>query len=96
MQIHLQSCGIISGPMFAISDCLPQQAKYGWKVQLHLKRRMDILLTSEFVTYKCYDWVWYHSQTNPNKSELGRRVGSAYDATQGLAYYVNLPIKKRK
>ena len=43
---------------------------------------------SEFLTHKWYDWIWYHDPASPIRSELGRWLGPAHDATQGMAYHV--------
>jgi hypothetical protein len=39
---------------------------------------------SEYVTFKWYDWVWFHEPSNPEKQELGRWLGPAHNAGQGL------------
>ena len=43
---------------------------------------------SEYLTFKWYDWVWYHEPNDPDKSLIGRWLGPAHDIGQGLAYYV--------
>ena len=43
---------------------------------------------SEYLTFKWYDWVWYHEPNDPDKTLIGRWLGPAHDIGQGLAYYV--------
>ena len=43
---------------------------------------------SEYVTFKWYDWVWFHEPNNPDKQEIGRWLGPAHNVGQGLAYNV--------
>ena len=42
----------------------------------------------EFLIHGWYDWVWYHNPVSPDKDELGRWLGPAHNAGQGLAYHV--------
>ena len=46
---------------------------------------------AELIVHKWYDWVWYHDPVDPEKNQLGRWLGPAHDATQGLAYYILTP-----
>ena len=43
---------------------------------------------SEYLTFKWFDWVWYHEPVNPDKELLGRWLGPAHNIGQGLAYHV--------
>ena len=43
---------------------------------------------AEFLQHKWYDWIWYHDPNDPDVSNLGRWLGPAHSATQGLASYV--------
>ena len=43
---------------------------------------------SEFIEFKWYDWVWYYDPTKPERAQIGRWLGPAHNAGQGLAYYI--------
>lgn len=43
---------------------------------------------SEYTTFKWFEWVRYHEPTEPEKSKLGRWLGPAHNAGQGLCYYI--------
>ena len=43
---------------------------------------------SELVEFNWYDWVWYYDPTKPERVQIGRWLGPAHNAGQGLAYYV--------
>lgn len=43
---------------------------------------------SELVEFDWYQWVWFNDPTSPNRTELGRWLGPAHNAGQGLAYYI--------
>ena len=43
---------------------------------------------AEFLIHKWFDWVWFHDPNDPDTSILGRWLGPAHDATQGMAYHI--------
>ena len=43
---------------------------------------------SELLEFNWYDWVWYYEPTKPERAQLGRCLGPAHNAGQGLAYYI--------
>jgi hypothetical protein len=42
----------------------------------------------EYLVFKWFEWVWYHDPPSPEKVKLGRWLGPAHGAGQGLAYHV--------
>ena len=43
---------------------------------------------SELVEFEWYQWVWYNDPVSQERTKLGRWLGPAHNAGQGLAYYV--------
>ena len=43
---------------------------------------------SELVEFDWYQWVWFNDPVSPGRTQLGRWLGPAHNAGQGLAYYV--------
>ena len=43
---------------------------------------------SELVEFEWYQWVWYNDPASTDRIQLGRWLGPAHNAGQGLAYYV--------
>ena len=43
---------------------------------------------SELVEFEWYQWVWFFDSTKPDRVQLGRWLGPAHNAGQGLAYYI--------
>ena len=43
---------------------------------------------SELVEFEWYQWVWYHDPSSSERTLLGRWLGPAHNAGQGLAYYI--------
>ena len=43
---------------------------------------------SEFTTFKWYEWCWYYKEDNMLCKHLGRWLGPAHSAGQGLLYHI--------
>ena len=43
---------------------------------------------TEYVLFGWYEWIWYHSVTDVNRTLLGRWLGPASNIGQGMAFYV--------
>ena len=43
---------------------------------------------SELVEFEWYQWVWYNDPASHDRIKLGRWLGPAHNAGQGLAYYI--------
>ena len=43
---------------------------------------------SELVEFEWYQWAWYNDPTSQERTKLGRWLGPAHNAGQGLAYYI--------
>ena len=43
---------------------------------------------SELVEFEWYQWVWFFASTKLDRVQLGRWLGPAHNAGQGLAYYI--------
>ena len=43
---------------------------------------------SEFIQHKWFDWVWFNDPRDPDKQRLGRWLGPAHSAGQGMAFHV--------
>ena len=43
---------------------------------------------SELVEFDWYEWVWFYDPTKPERVQLGRWLGPAHNAGQGLAFYL--------
>ena len=43
---------------------------------------------SELVEFEWYQWVWFNDPTSSDRTQLGRWLGPAHNAGQGLAYYI--------
>jgi hypothetical protein len=42
----------------------------------------------EYLVFKWYEWIWYHDPPTPEKTRIGRWLGPAHSAGQGLAYHI--------
>ena len=43
---------------------------------------------SEFIQHKWFDWVWFNDPRDPDIQRLGRWLGPAHSAGQGMAFHV--------
>ena len=43
---------------------------------------------SEYIQHDWYDWVWFNDPRDPDIQRLGRWLGPAHSANQGMAYHV--------
>ena len=43
---------------------------------------------SELVEFDWYQWVWFNDPVSPGRTQLGRWLGPAHNAGQGLSYYI--------
>ena len=43
---------------------------------------------SELVEFEWYQWIWYNDPVSQDRTRLGRWLGPAHNAGQGLAYYI--------
>ena len=60
-----------------LSGCTPYEQVMGYIPDI-----------SELVEFEWYQWVWYSDPVSPSRTLLGRWLGPAHNAGQGLAYYI--------